>query len=1593
MASEPNQGELEELRTANRIAIQDDTSTPSAIQNPMYLTIDTKEHKKVEEWDQDNIGEMQQVEKDKSSKLTEMFTADSMASASPVISSLWDEAYDMVKSQAPQQIQFYEKVIELCLKAESSILPARLPMIDQEAEDFVFFSPSERQHKTSKIISSCLDSNGNNISKDVNQQLGMSKLARDIIKSVVCNLEDAAIPWAGLCLCLQNITDPEESDEITSSLTYIVSRMAWYNILPTLLHSGAIQNRFGKESSHEKHALLRMHIINLYREIILCEVRIICHQYGHPLERLLSKPGEDSPFLGETLCKDVINAESSLACFSTGDLQSQMLQLINSTNEKLGKGDVTIQPEGLERSLKLLNAIDPRKDAPKMFQYGDSVLEPLYQWLSSTEQYRRFDTARLLWISGPPATGTKMMMRAIVQEYLPPKHQIGDIIHISFSFGCNGQLRTEDATSIVKSIIYLVQYQQPKLAKHLVNHCTETKRKHAFDSNDMYALSMILCNMVKDESFVTTLFLIDGIDEVGGGLDEIGSVLDLIDATLNLSSKVKWLLSSDALNEYPKVLERLKHKHYPSLNLEEANIAPIFEQLYTASKIDELAHRYSEDFRSQITSKLRTISVGNVLQVDMTCEALKRVEPWHANDMLHQLSSHNIPLYTLMKRFIEGYVKKDRDYCSKVLEVMAGVYRPLHITELRAIVDFPQEVDIKFLIEKKCFAFLQLCGDTVCFTERTARNFIQGDLGTANVEPQKSILQRCLYLISTFLSRNAHDAEDAKSIKYPILFWMKHLVSMENPEQVVDIADMLLDFLMKHHLQWQSCLASFGWLPQASSMLRELESHIIKLYPSHTHDSVQNLLKVLGQIKQAFRFQLLSQNETLPNNLNTLLFHPKSSVARQEFLSREFTELIVPPATDDQWGHVVHLLEGHTDYVRCCAFSCDGKHLVSGSDDGSICIWNTETGKLQHKIPAFNHYVYLIVLSSKGLLAASDGRNLKMWNTNTNTLVDIPDGINLLGTSRQVDDLAFSHDGSLLAVASSGTITIWNIAEYSKVALQWTPISSIQFSKDNLLATISHQGVSVWELDSEYEEINEPAAKNEAIFQDVRLYGLKRLRDFPLPDGIKPDFTSKVAFSPDSKYIAAGTQEVYIWDCKSGTMIAILSGHTDEICGLSFSHDALFLASSSRDRTARVWTGPWEGNDKKPLLTLTEHSGAVFGLSFSPSQKLLATCSGDETLRIWDYETGMNPDVGAKEEEDQHTSVHKRPICMVSTSHDGDTIASGSEDGLICLWEGKTGILRREVHGHEDFIRCINFSQDSKVLVSTSDDETVRVWDAYDESKSLTLRGHESWVRCAIFSPDGRFVVSCSDDRTLRVWDLTQKGDTEMTDSGSAIVKHEDEEEVVSCQVLQGHDDYIMCAAFSSDGKYLVSGANNGQILLWDFSEAQQNLSLTPRVVQNADYDPISSLALVDNSKHLIASTSTGLAIWDVDVHPCELKKKAPSDVTIYTLYPNEHFPEYIITGIGPILIETMTDNEKVQIQPTNWSPFGFSPGWFDESDDPEERWITWMGKRLILLPKIHRPTWMTAHGHTVIIGCQSGRLLYFKSKEDADFRNHLASQ
>src|SRR6185312_11328242 len=80
---------------------------------------------------------------------------------------------------------------------------------------------------------------------------------------------------------------------------------------------------------------------------------------------------------------------------------------------------------------------------------------------------------------------------------------------------------------------------------------------------------------------------------------------------------------------------------------------------------------------------------------------------------------------------------------------------------------------------------------------------------------------------------------------------------------------------------------------------------------------------------------------------------------------------------------------------------------------------------------------------------------------------------------------------------------------------------------------------------------------------------------------------------------------------------------------------------------------------------------------------------------------------------------------------------------------------------------------------SASFDKTVRVWNADGSGEPLVLRGHDNHVLSAAWSPDGKRIVSASRDATVRVWNADGSGEP---------------------LVLRGHDDGVYAAAFNADG-------------------------------------------------------------------------------------------------------------------------------------------------------------------------------------------------
>nr|MDZ8059445.1 ribosome assembly protein 4 [Nostoc sp. EkiNYC01] len=115
---------------------------------------------------------------------------------------------------------------------------------------------------------------------------------------------------------------------------------------------------------------------------------------------------------------------------------------------------------------------------------------------------------------------------------------------------------------------------------------------------------------------------------------------------------------------------------------------------------------------------------------------------------------------------------------------------------------------------------------------------------------------------------------------------------------------------------------------------------------------------------------------------------------------------------------------------------------------------------------------------------------------------------------------------------------------------------------------------------------------------------------------------------------------------------------------------------------------------------------------------------------------------------------HSSAVISVVFSPDGKTLASGSLDKTIKLWDVSTGKAIKTLTGHSSSVLGVVFSPDGKTLASGSSDKTIKLWDVSTGKAIKTLTGHSSTVYSVVFSPDGKTLASGSDDKTVILWNL-----------------------------------------------------------------------------------------------------------------------------------------------------------------------------------------------------------------------------------------------
>lgn len=144
-------------------------------------------------------------------------------------------------------------------------------------------------------------------------------------------------------------------------------------------------------------------------------------------------------------------------------------------------------------------------------------------------------------------------------------------------------------------------------------------------------------------------------------------------------------------------------------------------------------------------------------------------------------------------------------------------------------------------------------------------------------------------------------------------------------------------------------------------------------------------------------------------------------------------------------------------------------------------------------------------------------------------------------------------------------------------------------------------------------------------------------------------------------------------------------------------------------------------------------------------------------------------------------------ISPSSEKEGGQTVAVASEEGIVRLWEARTGEHSADFIGHTDPVVALAFSPDGNTLASGSFRE-IRLWNLTSEqtARHAVLQGHRDMVTTLAFSPDGRTLASTSFYGTILLWDV-----------GTGQLRHS----------LSAHTDSIQALAFSPDNEILASGS------------------------------------------------------------------------------------------------------------------------------------------------------------------------------------------
>lgn len=551
---------------------------------------------------------------------------------------------------------------------------------------------------------------------------------------------------------------------------------------------------------------------------------------------------------------------------------------------------------------------------------------------------------------------------------------------------------------------------------------------------------------------------------------------------------------------------------------------------------------------------------------------------------------------------------------------------------------------------------------------------------------------------------------------------------------------------------------------------------------------------------------------------------------------------------------------GHAEMVTAVAVSQDGQTLISGAADGSILLWQ-QNGKLEAELEqqAGSITGLSIVPSTGNLLSSSADGTLALWDVGTHQkLIDFD------RTNSPINDIAIAEK-SLKAVSGhqDGSIILWDLT---------SPRPLYRVNQGDRINAVA---------------INSTASR---IFLTMGEKLISYLRMLDGLDGAQINgyqistINSAFALSPDESYLLIPFRSYLIqFDVKKWSQQGNLWGPEEDITALSISQDGRLAVSGSVDGEVRVWNL----GDQLDIQKVNIPGDELDALDVSPDGNYLAlsdaAVDGINQPVLWDISQSI-----------VITSYlgfdGKILPNALKFSPDGHYLAAtgvqiATSTPIVIIWDVITGQVKCQLEDFKIPGRAVAFSPDNAHLLAGSQNPDT-------EKGELILYNVETCQVEQVFDPQGDVAgITFSADGTQAVtgagyygrailWDVATAtqirhftypfkggpvlgvvfgpGDKSLLGSTFADLYLWDVETGKIIRTYSGHSPFPWIVDLSSDGKYVVSGAMDGTLILWDFQDGKELYRVHfPDVVYSAAFSP--------DSKTVYAASGDGtLAQWNI---------------------------------------------------------------------------------------------------------------------------------